>query len=103
MRIKLLVAAFASLVLVAPSWAQTEGKNTMSNKDALTRDDVRMVAPALARYAQEAVQENLWRRPDLSPRDRSIVTLSALFAHNQTDELPTYVNLTPWRDRFRRG
>ena len=65
----------------------------MSNKDAPTRNDVRTVAPALARYAQEAVQENLWRRPDLSPRDRSIVTLSALIARNQTIELPTYVNL----------
>ena len=40
MRMRLLVAAFASLVLVAPSWAQIEGKNTTSNKDALTRDDV---------------------------------------------------------------
>ena len=65
----------------------------MSNKDAPTRDDVRMVAPALERYAQEAVQDNLWRRPDLSPRDRSIVTLSALVARNQTIELPIYVNL----------
>jgi 4-carboxymuconolactone decarboxylase len=91
MRATLLVAAFASLVLVAPPRAQTEGTNAMSNKDALTRDDLRMVAPALERYAQKAVQENLWRRPDLSPRDRSIVTLSALIARNQAIELPTYV------------
>jgi 4-carboxymuconolactone decarboxylase len=92
MRMRLLVAAFASLVLAAPSLAQTEETNAMQNKDALTRDDVRMVAPALERYAQEAVQENLWRRPDLSPRDRSIVTLSALVARNQTIEMPTHVS-----------
>lgn len=93
MRMRLLAAAFAPLVLIAPSRGQAEGTNAMSNTDAPTRDDVRMVAPALGRYAQEAVEENLWRRPDLSPRDRSIVTLAALVARNQTIELPTYVNL----------
>jgi 4-carboxymuconolactone decarboxylase len=90
---RLLAAAFASLALVTPSLAQTEGTNAMPNNGALTSDDVRMVAPALDRYAQETLQENLWQRPDLSPRDRSIVTLSALVARNQTVDLPTYVNL----------
>jgi 4-carboxymuconolactone decarboxylase len=35
----------------------------------------------------------LWRRPDLSPRDRSLVTLSVLIARNQAAEMPFYVNL----------
>ncbi|WP_431271761.1 carboxymuconolactone decarboxylase family protein [Dankookia sp. P2] len=65
----------------------------MSNKDTLTREGLRMVAPALDRYAQDSVRQNLWRRADLSPRDRSIVTLSALVTRNQTMELPAYVNL----------
>ena len=36
---------------------------------------------------------DLWNRPDLSPRDRSIVTLAALIARSQTLELPAYLDL----------
>lgn len=36
---------------------------------------------------------DLWKRPGLSPRDRSIVTISALIARNQTIEMPYYMNL----------
>jgi 4-carboxymuconolactone decarboxylase len=54
---------------------------------------VRAVSPALERYEQGTIFENLWRRPDLSPRDRSIVTLSALIARNQAAEMPRYLGL----------
>jgi 4-carboxymuconolactone decarboxylase len=58
-----------------------------------TLPEVRAVAPALERYEQGAIFGNLWRRPGLSPRDRSIITLSALIAKNQTAELPRYLEL----------
>ena len=47
-------------------------------------EDVRAVAPALEAYAQKFVHGDLWKRPGLSPRDRSIVTVAALIARNQT-------------------
>lgn len=56
-------------------------------------DDIRAVAPALGKYAQGALIGDLWKRPGLSPRDRSIVTLAALIARNQTVELAFYLNL----------
>lgn len=59
----------------------------------LTRDEVRTVAPALDRYADQWLHQGLWRRPDLNARDRSIVTLAALVARNQTAELPHYAEL----------
>jgi 4-carboxymuconolactone decarboxylase len=37
-----------------------------------TSDDVRTVSPALERYAT-ATLDGLWKRPALSPRDRSLV------------------------------
>jgi 4-carboxymuconolactone decarboxylase len=49
-------------------------------------EDVRKVAPALEKYARGPVAD-LWQRPGLSPRDRSIVTLAALIARNQTVEM----------------
>lgn len=50
-----------------------------------------MVAPALEHYTQAIVLGDLWQRPDLSPRDRGIVTVAVLIAKNQTLELPFYL------------
>jgi len=62
------------------------------SKPMLTAGDVRMVAPALEKYAQGPLGE-VWKRPGLAPRDRSLVTLAALIARNQTIEMAHYVHL----------
>ena len=62
-------------------------------KAAFTPDDVRMVAPALEKYTRERVLGELWKRPGLSPRDRSIVTLAVLITRNQTLEMRHYLGL----------
>lgn len=49
-------------------------------------------APALEHYTQELLLGDVWKRPGLSPRDRSIVTLAVLVARNQPAELPFYLN-----------
>lgn len=82
---KLLAVAFATLSLMALSPAQAE-ETTM-------QDDVHMIAPALEKYTQEVLLDKVWKRPDLSVRDRGIVTLAALIARNQTIEMPFYLNL----------
>ena len=56
-------------------------------------DDVRAVSPALARYTEGPLLGEVWKRPGLSPRDRSLVTLAALVARNQTIELPYQLDL----------
>src|SRR5687767_4938084 len=75
MRLRSLV--FAS-VLALPAFASSP---TMPTKD------LRSVTPALEKYRQ-AVVDDLWKRPDLSPRDRSIVTVAALIARNHSVEMP---------------
>lgn len=57
-----------------------------------TADGTGMVSPALEKYAQGPLAD-LWKRPVLSPRDRSIVTVAALIARNQTSEMPQHFNL----------
>jgi 4-carboxymuconolactone decarboxylase len=52
--------------------------------------DFGLVAPALEKYVAGPIAE-LWRRPGLTPRDRSIVTLAALIARNQSIDLPNQV------------
>jgi 4-carboxymuconolactone decarboxylase len=51
------------------------------------------VAPALEQYRQQRVLGEVWKRPQLSARDRSIVTLAALVSRQQTIEMPFYLNL----------
>ena len=58
----------------------------------MEKNDNRAVAPALDKYAQGPIAE-LWKRPGLTPRDRSIVTVSALVARNLTGELAHQINL----------
>ncbi len=82
---KLLVATVASLALTASAWAQGGPMPPL--------EDVRRVAPALEKYTQGRLLGDVWKRPGLAPRDRSIVTLAALIARNQTIEMPYYFNL----------
>ena len=84
---KQLAALALALSLAASASAHAEQQRT------ITTEDLRLVSPALERYAQETLSGDLWQRPDLSPRDRSIITVAALVARNQTVELPHHVNL----------
>ncbi len=59
----------------------------MPTKDLMT------VAPALHQYTQCRLLGDVWKRPGLAPRDRSIVTLAALIARNQMIELPFHLDL----------
>lgn len=46
-------------------------------------DRLETVAPALERYRETVLHGDLWTRPGLSHRDRSLVTVAALIARNQ--------------------
>jgi 4-carboxymuconolactone decarboxylase len=58
-----------------------------------TSDSLGATAPALARYTDVVLFGDLWKRPDLSPRDRSLVTVAALVARQQSGELGRYLEL----------
>src|SRR4051812_1723230 len=92
---RLIAATLVSFALAAPAMGQGDqsGPKTAKGTPMLTLDDVRSVSPALARYTQGPLLGDVWKRPGLSPRDRSIVTLAALIARNQTAEMPYYLNV----------
>src|SRR5882724_9528750 len=90
---KLILTIVASLSLASTSWAQnSHAADGRKSKSMPTLNDSSMVAPALEKYAQGPLA-GLWKRPGLTPRDRSIVTIAALIARNQTIEMPHYFNL----------
>ena len=44
-------------------------------------------APKLVEITDRVLFDNIWERKELSPRDRSLVTVSALIALNRPDQL----------------
>jgi 4-carboxymuconolactone decarboxylase len=90
---KLVAAMIAVLSLISATYAQGQHTDNGRKPEPMqTTSDIRMVAPALEKYAQGPLAD-LWKRPGLTPHDRSIVTISALIARNQTIEMPFYLNL----------
>src|SRR6059036_2532187 len=91
---KVFTTTLATLLLIAASSAQgQQARAEQGLKPMLPPDGIRTVAPALEKYTQGRLFGEVWKRPGLAPRDRSIVTLAALVARNQTIEMPYYLNL----------
>jgi 4-carboxymuconolactone decarboxylase len=49
------------------------------------------IAPALGEYTDKVLFGDVWQRPGLSPRDRSLVTVASLVALYRTNELPFHI------------
>jgi 4-carboxymuconolactone decarboxylase len=49
------------------------------------------VAPKFVQLTNDVVFDDLWRRSDLSVRDRSLVTIAALAAMGDDDQLDFYL------------
>jgi 4-carboxymuconolactone decarboxylase len=63
-----------------------------SQRAAAVENQVAAIAPALARYTNNVLFGDLWRRADLAPRDRSLVTIAALIAGGRVEQLPFHMN-----------
>ena len=50
------------------------------------------VFPGVVQYTTDALFRDLWLRTDLAPRDRSLVTVSALIANGQVAQLTPHLN-----------
>ena len=71
----------------------TESEKSDAMPSVLSYEDVRAVSPALEHYTKGPLLGGLWKRPELSPRDRSVVTVAALIARIQTIEMPFHFSL----------
>jgi 4-carboxymuconolactone decarboxylase len=50
------------------------------------------VAPGVLQYTTDVLFRDLWLRPDLAPRDRSLVTVSALVASGQVAQMSYHLD-----------
>jgi 4-carboxymuconolactone decarboxylase len=86
------VIALLPLLLMSSARAD-ENVAKAGSKQMVTHEDVSRVAPALAAYGNDRLLGDVWKRPGLAPRDRSIVTVAALIARNQIIEMPLHFDL----------
>ncbi|MBI2153649.1 MAG: carboxymuconolactone decarboxylase family protein [Candidatus Rokubacteria bacterium] len=55
------------------------------------RSEVRQVAPKLIELSETVLYGDVWERPGLSKRDRSLITVAALTAMGRSDQLPGHI------------
>ena len=63
-----------------------------AQRAALVEATVGPVAPGLVAYTRDVLFKDLWLRPALAPRDRSLVTVSALIASGQVAQVTFHLN-----------
>ena len=61
------------------------------SKSPKTMDAMRLVAPKLAELTADVVFGDLWARPELSARDRSMITIAALIATHRPTSLRPHI------------
>ena len=63
----------------------------MTDEPTAARKAFGTVAPALAEYTDKVLFGDVWERPGLSPRDRSLATVATLVALYRSNELPFHL------------
>ncbi|WP_394779616.1 carboxymuconolactone decarboxylase family protein [Undibacterium sp.] len=63
----------------------------MSNTSTIGQQSMGDIAPKLAELTDQILFGDIWQRENLSPRDRSLITVSALVAMNRSEQLPFHL------------
>jgi 4-carboxymuconolactone decarboxylase len=75
-------------LIEVPRATGAPSSKTTAGTPMTSQTDIQNVSPALAAFIDNKLVGEVWKRPNLSPRDRSLITVSALIARNQTIDMP---------------
>ena len=96
---KLLIAASLVLSAVISPMAIAQDQ-TLAASDAMAGKEKSRaqqlygdIAPKMAELTDNVLYADIWERPGLSKRDRSLVTVTALIALNRPDQLRSHLNI----------
>lgn len=78
---------------LAPVLRQQAAMPDMDSRASAKNDDIAVVSPKFAALTDTVIFGDLWRRTDLRPRDRSLVTIAALASGGDTEELAVHIRL----------
>ncbi|MGE0224471.1 MAG: carboxymuconolactone decarboxylase family protein [Acetobacteraceae bacterium] len=59
----------------------------MANQPSSPRDVVRAVVPKMIEISEQVIYGDVWERPGLSKRDRSLIVVASLIATYRPDQL----------------
>ncbi len=63
----------------------------MAREPSAAQQAIGDIAPKLVQLTDEVLFGDIWARPGLSPRDRSLITVATLVALYRTNELPGHL------------
>lgn len=84
-----LIVGSTSMTQAQTSTPSAEPEKQQTRAQQLMGD----TAPKLAELTDGVLYDDIWERPELSKRDRSLVTISALIALNRPDQLRSHIRL----------
>jgi 4-carboxymuconolactone decarboxylase len=76
-----------------PAFAQQQAPPSKETQQSRAQQLMGDIAPKLAELTDNVLFGDVWERPGLSKRDRSLVTISALIAMNRPDQLRSHLAL----------
>jgi 4-carboxymuconolactone decarboxylase len=66
---------------------KSEGATTLRKHSNAAQQLIGSFAPKLVELTDRVLFDDIWERKELSPRDRSLITVAALIALNRPDQL----------------
>jgi 4-carboxymuconolactone decarboxylase len=91
-RIASVVGLLLSMTSVSAN-AQSQETASMAAKQSRAQQLMGDVAPKLAELTDDVLFGDVWERPGLAKRDRSLITVSALIALNRPEQLRSHMRL----------
>jgi 4-carboxymuconolactone decarboxylase len=83
--------------MAAPAYAQPQSPAasdaTATQQPSRAQQLMGATAPKLAELTDDVLYADIWERPQLSKRDRSLITVTALIALNRPDQLRSHLAL----------
>ena len=91
---KIITGMLAATIILAAGLESSMAQQPASNLDSAksrTQQLMGDIAPKLAELTDDVLYADVWERPQLSQRDRSLVTVTALIALNRPDQLRSHL------------
>jgi len=83
--------ALMTTLAAALPWPALAGDFTMPAEPTDARKSFGDIAPHLAEITDKVLFGDVWANPVLSPRDRSLVTITTLIAMYRVNEMPFHI------------
>jgi 4-carboxymuconolactone decarboxylase len=87
-----LATAIKHLILIKRERTRAGDKMSESKELSPAQKLVGDFAPKLAELTDNVLFDDVWERAELSKRDRSLVTVAALIANGNTEQLTSHLN-----------